>query len=192
MHIESLLLQPRSSVDTWNRCALITLRSYYAELWKHTYIYKDSSRCKWPVFQEKYSSILVSKDTTCIKTDGCRCEMKCWLANVRGQCIRPICSKGSEIWSYSRARARRISSTCSLFLRHGGAIACKITDSKKQYSKDLEQGGLEIPCVLLFQAESELLDKVQKLLSLSEKNFATSESRARNDQKAVAVKHKVK
>ena len=90
---------------------------------------------------------------------------------------------------------RRISSTCSLFLRHGGVITCKITDPKKRYSRDLEQGGLEIPCVLLFQAESELLDKVQKLLSLSEKNFATvkpSESRARNDQKAVAVKHEVK
>jgi len=90
---------------------------------------------------------------------------------------------------------RRISSTCSLFLRHGGAIPCKITDPKKRYSRDLEQGGLEIPCVLLFQAKSELLDKVQKLLSLSEKNFATvkpSESRARNDQKAVAVKRKIK
>ena len=43
-----------------------------------------------------------------------------------------------------------------------------------------------------------LLDKVQKLLSLSEKNFTSfttvkpSESRARNDQKAVAVKPKVK
>jgi len=64
-----------------------------------------------------------------------------------------------------------------------------------RYSRDLEQGGLEIPCVLLFQAKSELLDKVQKLLSLSEKNLATvkpSESRAQNDQNAVAVKYKVK
>ena len=26
---------------------------------------------------------------------------------------------------------RRISSTCSLFLRHGGAIACKVTGPKK-------------------------------------------------------------
>ena len=90
---------------------------------------------------------------------------------------------------------RRVSSTCLLFLRHGGAIICKISDPKKRYSRDLEQRGLEIPCVLLFQAKSELLDKVQKLLLLSEKNFATvkpSESRAHNDQKAEAVKHKVK
>ena len=49
-------------------------------------------------------------------------------------------------------------------------ITCKITDLKKRYSRYLEQGGLEIPRVLLFPAESELLDKVQKLLSLSE-NF---------------------
>ena len=72
-------------------------------------------------------------------------------------------------------------------------ITCKITDPKKRYSRDLEQGVLEIPCILLFQAKSEVLDKVQKLLSLSEKNFATmkpSESRARNEQKAVAVKCK--
>ena len=30
----SLLHSP--SVDTWNRWALITLQSYYMELWKHT------------------------------------------------------------------------------------------------------------------------------------------------------------
>jgi len=42
---------------------------------------------------------------------------------------------------------RRISSTYLLFLRHGGAITCKRTDPEKWYSRDLEQGGLEIPCV---------------------------------------------
>ena len=61
-----------------------------------------------------------------------------------------------------------------------------MTDPKKQYSRDLEQGGLEIPCVLLFRAESELLDKVQKLLSPSEKNFTAvkpSEPRVCDDQR---------
>jgi len=33
-----------------------------------------------------------------------------------------------------------------------------MTDPKKQYSRDLEQGGLKIPCVLLLRVESELLD----------------------------------
>jgi len=89
---------------------------------------------------------------------------------------------------------RRISSTCSLFLRHGGTITCKITDPKKRYSRDLEHGGLEIPCLLLFQAESELLAKVQKLLSLSEKNFTVGKQSERDhdDEKAVAIKYKIK
>ena len=44
---------------------------------------------------------------------------------------------------------KKISSTCSLFLRHGGAIHCTVT-SAKRYSADIEQGGLEVPCVLKF------------------------------------------
>ena len=36
MHVEGSQLQLRGSIDTWNRWALITLRSYYTELWKHT------------------------------------------------------------------------------------------------------------------------------------------------------------
>ena len=63
---------------------------------------------------------------------------------------------------------RNISSICSLFLRHGGAIRCTVTGSR-HYSVDLEQGGLEIPCTLKFEVDSEklsfLLDKTQKLVS---------------------------
>ena len=45
---------------------------------------------------------------------------------------------------------KKISSTCSAFLRHRpGVIVCRITDPYKRYSKDLEQGGLEIPCFKL-------------------------------------------
>ena len=36
MHVEGSQLQLHGNVDTWNRWALITLRSYYEELWKHT------------------------------------------------------------------------------------------------------------------------------------------------------------
>ena len=53
-------------------------------------------------------------------------------------------------------------------------ITCKITNPKKQYSRDLEQGGLEIPCLLLFLAEQELLEKAHKLLLLSEKSASVS------------------
>ena len=70
---------------------------------------------------------------------------------------------------------KKVSSTCSLFLRHGGVIVCRITDPHKQYSRDLEQGSLKIPCLLLFQAEQKLLGKVCKLLLFSEKS--TSEAK---------------
>ena len=54
-------------------------------------------------------------------------------------------------------------------------IACRITDPNKRYSRDLEQGGFEIPCLLLLQAEQKLLGKVRKLLLFSEKS--TSEAK---------------
>ena len=44
---------------------------------------------------------------------------------------------------------KRISSICS-FLRHGGSIHC-ILSGAKRYSADLEQGGLEVPCILKFK-----------------------------------------
>lgn len=60
---------------------------------------------------------------------------------------------------------RRISSVCSLFLRKSGArIVCKITGNR-HYSKDLPQGGLELPCIYIFSGNSEGLVKVSKLLS---------------------------
>jgi len=54
---------------------------------------------------------------------------------------------------------KKISSTCLLFLRRGGMLTCKITNPNKQYSRDLEQGDLEIPCLVIFQGEQEMLDK---------------------------------
>uniref|UniRef100_A0A1X7TR33 Uncharacterized protein n=1 Tax=Amphimedon queenslandica TaxID=400682 RepID=A0A1X7TR33_AMPQE len=60
---------------------------------------------------------------------------------------------------------RKISSTCSLFLRRGGRIDCKVTGARR-YSRDLIQGGLEIPCLLLIEGESMVIDKVKQLLVL--------------------------
>ena len=42
---------------------------------------------------------------------------------------------------------RKISSMCSMFLLCGGRIDCIVTGGK-QYSRDLPQGGMEIPCQL--------------------------------------------
>ena len=48
---------------------------------------------------------------------------------------------------------RKISNICSLFLRRGGTISC-IVSGGRRYSADLPQGGLEIPCKLLFKGKA--------------------------------------
>jgi len=50
---------------------------------------------------------------------------------------------------------RRISRVCSLFFRRGGNIVFRITRPRR-YSADLAQGGLEIPCTLLFKAQDDI------------------------------------
>ena len=59
---------------------------------------------------------------------------------------------------------RKISRICSLFLRRGGSIVCRISGTRR-YSADLPQGGLEIPCTLLF-ATKENLKEIKKLKRL--------------------------
>ena len=61
---------------------------------------------------------------------------------------------------------REISSICSLFLL-SGTITCEVTGSR-QYSHDLEQGGMHIPCKLRFTcSDQELLKTTRKLLDLA-------------------------
>ena len=59
-----------------------------------------------------------------------------------------------------------ISAAASLFLRYSGLIKCKVTGSR-QYSRNLPQGGLEIPCKLTFAGSEKYIGKVKKLLKLS-------------------------
>ena len=65
---------------------------------------------------------------------------------------------------------QRKSPLCSLFLRRGGAVHCRVT-GVKHYSADLEQEGLDIPCILKFEGDGEklrsLLDKTQKLMGVA-------------------------
>ena len=56
---------------------------------------------------------------------------------------------------------RNISVACSAFLRRGGVITCTIT-GVRQYSSDLLQGGLEIPCRLTFSGSTKEVGKIQK------------------------------
>ena len=70
--------------------------------------------------------------------------------------------KGSEIIGHV---PRKISAACYLFIQKGGILTCIITDSNHQYSSDLPQGGLQIPCKLVFESHDvELMAKVRKLL----------------------------
>lgn len=61
---------------------------------------------------------------------------------------------------------RAISAVCNLFLQRGGTITCRVTGAKR-YSADLVQGGLEIPCKLIFTGDDKDIAKVQKLLNVA-------------------------
>ena len=61
---------------------------------------------------------------------------------------------------------RKVSSICSLCLRQSGSIICRVTGNR-QYSSDLPQGGLEVPCVLTFSCaakDGNRLEKVKRLI----------------------------
>ena len=49
--------------------------------------------------------------------------------------------------------SRKISSICSIFIRRGGKIICRITGHRR-YLSDLPQGGPELPCILTFTTAS--------------------------------------
>ena len=55
---------------------------------------------------------------------------------------------------------RYISTLCSLFIRRGGAVYSIILGGQ-QYSRDLPQGGMEIPCRLHFVGNIGELKKVK-------------------------------
>ena len=63
---------------------------------------------------------------------------------------------------------RKLSKLCSLFLRRGGIILCTVS-GERRHSHDLPQGGLEVPCTLLFKHKPKEVYKLKKLLSRTEK-----------------------
>ena len=58
---------------------------------------------------------------------------------------------------------RKVSRVCSLFLRRSGRIHCRVTGGRR-YPIDLPQGGLEIPCRIVFTAEEDQLKKLKRSL----------------------------
>ena len=57
----------------------------------------------------------------------------------------------------------KISAACSGFLEFGGTIRCTIT-GPRQYSTDLRQGGLDVPCKYTFIGENPHLSNVARLV----------------------------
>ena len=80
---------------------------------------------------------------------------------------------------------RMISSVCSIFIRRRGNIVCRITGSR-EYSSDLEQGGLQLPCELTFSiADSQEYKKTKKsfkILSIDTHEVSTLEVRSNHWQ----------
>ena len=56
---------------------------------------------------------------------------------------------------------RRISAACALFLQHHRSIRCEVTGDRR-HSSDLSQGGLEVPCDLIFEGEKKYIQKIEK------------------------------
>ena len=48
---------------------------------------------------------------------------------------------------------RKVSAICSMFLQMGGTIGCTVIGNR-QYSRNLVQGGLEVPCELKFAGDN--------------------------------------
>ena len=57
---------------------------------------------------------------------------------------------------------RNISTLCHIFLIRNGNIIVQITGRKRR-SIDLPQGGLEVPCRLMFSGDEKYLEKIEKL-----------------------------
>ena len=57
---------------------------------------------------------------------------------------------------------RKVARMCSLFIRRGGTIKC-IVNRRKRYSRDIPQGGLEIPCTAVFTGTREEIERFKRL-----------------------------
>ena len=80
---------------------------------------------------------------------------------------------------------RKISAICSLFLRHGGRIQCEVTGTR-QYSRDIPQGGLEIPCQYIFEGD---VHKVKKSIIVNEKAVKSTKEATSNGRIKDVTEH---
>ena len=78
---------------------------------------------------------------------------------------------------------RKYSALFWSFLR-SGLITCIITGTRR-YSRDLVQGGLEVPCLLKFKGETSKIEKVKGLLKENTTEIASIEAESNNDNSEV-------
>ena len=80
----------------------------------------------------------------------CRGESKC----QRPYAVAVL--KGSDVVGHLLRKFLRI---CSLFLKRAGTLICRLSGARRHLA-DLPQGGLEIPCVLVFSGDSSEIKKL--------------------------------
>jgi len=82
---------------------------------------------------------------------------------------------------------RLFSAACYVFLgRPGSRILCTVTEHRK-YSRDLPQGGMEIPCQYTFHGGKSMITKLKVLLSENNNQLsATSEPQAKTSNSSEA------
>ena len=76
-----------------------------------------------------------------------------------------------------------------LFLRRNGTISCEVTGTRRK-SSDLPQGGLEIPCKLIFASASREISKVQKLITIAQSSVLEMTCKKDNDAEPEKKKEK--
>lgn len=64
---------------------------------------------------------------------------------------------------------------CFLLLKRGGTITCEVAGSRQHFS-DLHQGGLEVPCELLFTVIYISIFSISNSLSLNSSSILCSSS----------------
>ena len=103
--------------------------------------------CGFHVYQENWTPILGERLV-------CRNEP----SNPGDRYAVAVCNVGDEIAGHL---PRNISTMCSIFIRRGGIIYCTIS-GRRQYSRDLPQGGMEIPSILHFVGNEREFNKVEQ------------------------------
>ena len=81
---------------------------------------------------------------------------------------------------------RTISTISSLFIRRGGSIQCEVTDHRR-YSRDLPQGGMEVPCKLHFRGDGSELKKVKAYFSKIKAFAMESSTETKTDGKILVT-----